>query len=169
MMDARFLPLLFVLALAACGTPREEGQDTASPMLCALPDVEAFDSFARTPPQVAVDLLSRFPDVPTVDSAAHSELALAPRGGFFNASTTRSSLVPNRRFVATLRHASDVIVAYEHGGGPHLHVVLYRQGDGGAYHAFSNVVSDGKVYCETAARLFANPRDPALWYSCIDW
>lgn len=166
---ARLLPVLLILSLTACGTPREEGQDTASPALCALPDVAAFDNFSQTPTPVASDLLSRFPDVPTLDSAGRSELALAPRGGFFNASTTRSSLLPNRRFVATLRHGSDVIVAYEHGGGPHLHVVLYRQGDGGAYHAFSNVVSDGKVYCETAARLFANPRDPALWYSRIDW
>jgi len=169
MTAARLLPLLLILFLTACGTPREEGQDTASPPLCVLPNVEVFDSFSKTPPQVARDLLSRFPDVPTVDSAGHSELALAPRGGFFNASTTRSSLLPNRRFVATLGHAGDVIVAYEHGGGPHLHVVLYRAGDGGAYHAFSNVVSDAKVYCETAARLFANPRDPALWYSRIDW
>ncbi len=169
MTAARFLPLLFVLTLAACGTPREEGQDSASPPLCALPNVEASGSFDKTPPQVATDLLSRFPDVPTLDSAGRSELALAPRGGFFNASTTRSSLLPNRRFVATLRHAGDVIVVYEHGGGPHLHVVLYRQGDGGAYHAFANVVSDAKVYCETATRLFANPRDPALWFSRIDW
>lgn len=166
---ARLLPVLLIVTLTACGTPREEGEDTASPALCALPNVETFDSFARTPPQVATDLLSRFPDVPTLDSAGRSELALAPRGGFFNASTTRSSLLPNRRFVATLRQGSDVIVAYEHGGGPHLHVVLYRAGDGGAYHAFANVVSDAKVYCETAARLFANPRDPALWFSRIDW
>lgn len=169
MMAARVLPLLFVLALAACGTPREEGEDTASPALCALPNVEASGSFDKTPPQVATDLLSRFPDVPTLASAGRSQLALAPRDGFFNASTTRSSLLSNRRFVATLRQGSDVIVAYEHGGGPHLHVVLYRAGDNGAYHAFANVVSDAKVYCETAARLFANPRDPALWFSRIDW
>ena len=108
---ARLLPVLLILSLTACGTPREEGQDTASPALCALPDVAAFDNFSQTPTPVASDLLSRFPDVPTLDSAGRSELALAPRGGFFNASTTRSSLLPNRRFVATLRHGSDVIVA----------------------------------------------------------
>jgi hypothetical protein len=169
MIAARFLPLLVVLTLAACGTPREEGQDTASPPLCVLPKVETSGSFDKTPAPVAADLLSRFRDVPTIDSAGRSELALAPRGGFFNGSGTGSALLPNRRFVATLRHGSDVIVAYEHGGGPHIHVVLYRQGDGDAYHAFSNVVSDAKVYCETATRLFANPRDPALWYSRIDW
>jgi hypothetical protein len=162
--------LAVVLLLAACGTPRDEaGEQAAGPAICALPNVDAFDSFDETPPQLASDLLSRFPDVPTTDSAGHSELALAPRGSVFNASTTRSSLLPNRRFVTTLRHGSDVIVAYEHGGGPHLHVVLYRPDEAGVYHAFSNVVSDGKVYCETAARLFANPRDPALWYSRIDW
>ncbi len=155
-------------AVAACGTPRAADEDSASPPLCALANVAAADSFAQTPPPVAADLLSRFPDVPTLDSAARPELALAPRGGFFNASTTRSSLLPNRRFVATLRQGGDVIVAYEHGGGPHVHVVLYRHGDGG-YRAFANVVSDAKVYCETAARLFANPRDPALWFSRIDW
>jgi len=164
----RWIGGALLLCLAACGTPREEGEDSASPAICALPNVEAFDSFARTPLQVVGDLLSRFPDVPTLDSAARPELALAPRGGFFNASTTRSSLLPNRRFVATLRQGDDVIVAYEHGGGPHVHVVLYRHGDGG-YRAFANVVSDAKVYCETAARLFANPRDPALWFSRIDW
>jgi len=161
--------LAILLVLGGCGTPREESQDSASPALCALPNVEASGRLDKTPPQVASDLLSRFPDVPTVASAAHSDLALAPRGGFFNASTTRSSLLPNRRFVASLRHGSDVIVAYEHGGGPHVHVVLYRAGDAGTYHAFANVVSDAKGYCETAARLFANPRDPALWFSRIDW
>lgn len=162
--------LILFTFLAACGTPRDEaGEQADGPAICALPNVEASGSFDKTPPQLANDLLSRFPDVPTTDSAGHSELALAPRGGFFNASTTRSSLLPNRRFVATLRHGSDAIVAYEHGGGPHLHVVLYRPDEAGVYHAVSNVISDGKVYCETAARLFANPRDPALWYSRIDW
>jgi hypothetical protein len=170
MAKARFLlPLLLVLSLAACGTPREEADDLSSPAVCALPNVEVFDSFDKTPPQVATDLLSRFADVPTTESSGHSELALAPRGGVFNATSTRSTLLPNRRFVAGLRHGGGVIVVYEHGGGPHLHVVLYRPGDGGAYHAFSNVISDARVYCETAARLFANPRDPALWYSRIDW
>lgn len=170
MMLCHIAALAFLLVLAACGTPRDQAEEqSAGPAVCALPGIEVFDNFDKTPPQVAADLLSRFPEVPTTDSAGHSEIALAPRHGFFNASTTRSSLLPNRRFVATLRHGRDVIVAYEHGGGPHLHVVLYRPDDAGTYHAFSNVISDAKVYCETAARLFANPRDPALWYSRIDW
>lgn len=161
---------IIALLLAACGTPREEpGEQAGSPALCTLPDVQAFDDFDQTPPQVRNDLLSRFADVPTTESAAHRDLALARRNAFFNGTGTRSSLLPNRRFVSTLRHGDDVIVAYEHGGGPHLHVVLYRQDDAGVYHAFSNVISDARIYCDTAARLFANPRDPVLWYSRIDW
>ena len=161
--------ILAAMALAACGTPREEGEDTASPALCALPNVEAFDNFAKTPPQVAIDLLSRFRDVPTIDSAGRSELALALRGGFFNGSGTGSALLPNRRFVQALQRGKDVVVIYEHGGGPHLHVALYRQNESGVYHAFATVISGNNVHCETAARGLANPRDPVLWHSRIDW
>ena len=172
----RWLPLLFVLTLAACGTPRDNGgavgEQAGSPALCRMAQAQSFSAFADLPPQIATDLLSRFADVPTADSAANSALALARRDGFFNGSDMRSGLLPNRRFVQALRRGDEVVVIYEHGRGPHIHVVLYRLSapeNGGVYHAFVNAISSDRVHCETAARLFADPRDPALWSSRIDW
>ena len=136
--------ILAAMALAACGTPREEGEDTASPALCALPNVEAFDNFAKTPPQVAIDLLSRFRDVPTIDSAGRSELALALRGGFFNGSGTGSALLPNRRFVQAFHNGNPLFYDEEYaaasrfgrivapqsyfGGGPATGAIASNQG-----------------------------------------
>jgi len=168
--------ILAALALAACGTPGDNGggldEQAASPALCRMAGAQSLATFAELPPQIATDLLSRFADVPTAKSAANSALALAKRDGFFSGSGTRSSLLPDRRFVQALLRGDEIVVIYEHGGGPHIHAVLYRLSaveNGGVYHAFANVISNDKAHCETAARLFANPRDPALWYSRIDW
>lgn len=166
--------ILATMALAACGTPQNgRGGQAVSPALCQMADTQSLATIAELPQQIATDLLSRFSDVPTIESAANSELALARRDGLFVGSDTGSTLLPNRRFAQALQRGEDVIVIYEHGGGPHIHVVLYRrsapENSGGVYHAFANVISSDKVHCETAARLLANPRDPALWYSRIDW
>lgn len=163
------LALAAALALTACGGTSEIEKDLTSPVLCKLSGVEAsYARMADLPPQLSRDLLSRFADVPTIDSAEHLDQAIAPRGGYFNGSGTRSSLLPNRRFVEALKRGDDIAVMYEHGGGPHIHVVLYRR-DGEAYHAHANVISAERVHCETAERVMANPRDPALWFSRIDW
>lgn len=163
------LALAAAWALTACGGTSEIEQAMTSPALCQLPGVEAsYERMADLPPPLAEYLLSRFADVPTLESAAHLDQAIAPRGGYFNGSGTRSSLLPNRRFVEALKRGDDIAVMYEHGGGPHLHVVLYRR-DGESWHAHANVISAERVHCETAARVMANPRDPALWFSRIDW
>lgn len=161
---------LLAFTLAACGTAAEPASErAASPPLCDIAGARSFAAFADLPPPVASDLLSRFADVPTTESAANPERALAPRDGLFNGSGTRSSLLPNRRFAQGIARGDDVVVIYEHGGGPHMHVVLYRKNAAGDFHALANVTTADRVHCETAQRVMANPRDPALWLSRIDW
>ncbi|MFN4283047.1 MAG: hypothetical protein ACK4NA_10445 [Alphaproteobacteria bacterium] len=162
---------LLAAPMAACGPVRvESGDRPASPPLCELAGARSYAAFADMPPQVVADLLSRFSDVPTVDSAARPERGLAPRDGAYDSAASLSTpQMPSRRFVQGLARGDDAVVIYEHGDGPHIHVVLYRKNAAGDYHALANATTASRVHCETVQRVMANPRDPALWFSRIDW